>query len=160
METNTNNSTSVDTQTNSNTQVDNTETTVEVTSNKEQSPDEYQKRLSDLEAREKAVETKEKEMQLKKLRKESFDILKDKGIGEHLHEKISELINYEDRDKCIESIEKVTDILNKLTEPLVNDRLRGNYVPKRGGEMSASNNKKTSTTFENEVKNVKNKIFK
>ncbi|XZM33056.1 hypothetical protein ACSXAY_14240 [Clostridium perfringens] len=165
MESNTNNSTVVDTQANTDTQVnadtqaENTETTGESENNQEQRVDEYKNKLAELEARERAIEIKEKEMQLKELRKESFDILKDKGISEKLHEPISELLNYENRDKCMESIERVTGILSSLLEPLINDRLRGNYTPKNSRITNNNTSKKASTTFESEVNNVKTKIF-
>lgn len=117
-----------------------------------------QQRLINLCAREKVLEMREKNFELNQLKKYSYDILKEKGFKEDYHEMLSEFINYENEESCNQSIERVTVLINKITEPLVNDRLRSSNIPSTNMQVKG-NVKKVNTTFSDAVKSLKNKIF-
>lgn len=118
---------------------------------------EEQQRVVDLCAKERALEIVQKDFELRLLKNKSFELLKENGFKEDYHEMLSEFINYENEEKCVESIERLTIVINTLLEPLLNDRLRGTSVPKAYLKM-VEGSKKADTTFSDAVKVVKNKF--
>lgn len=116
-----------------------------------------QQRLIDILAKERALEIAQKDFELRLLKNKSFELLKENGFKEDYHEMLSEFINYDNEEKCVESIEKLTIVINTLMQPLINDRLRGG-VPPRVFISSINNPKKADTTFSDAVKTIKNKF--
>lgn len=116
-----------------------------------------QQRLIDILAKERALEIAQKDFELRLLKNKSFELLKENGFKEDYHEMLSEFINYDNEEKCVESIEKLTIVINTLIEPLLNDRLRGTSIPKAYSKMIESS-KKSDTTFSDAVKTLKNKF--
>lgn len=116
-----------------------------------------QQRFIELLAKEKALENAQKDFELRLLKDESFELLKENGFKEDYHKMISEFINYDNKEKCVESIEKFTILINTLMQPLINDRLRGGKPPKVF-VGSIKSPKKSDTTFSDAVKTMKNKF--
>lgn len=116
-----------------------------------------QQKFIEVLAREKALENAQKDFELRLLKNKSFELLKENGFKEDYHEMLSEFINYDNDEKCVESIEKLTIVINTLLEPLLNDRLRGSSVPRAYAKM-VEGSKKADTTFSDAVKIIKNKF--
>lgn len=116
-----------------------------------------QQRFINILAKEKALEIAQKDFELRLLKDKSFELLKENGFKEDYHEMLSEFVNYNNEEKCVESIEKLTIVINTLLEPLLNDRLRGTSVPRAYAKMVESS-KKADTTFSDAVKTIKNKF--
>ncbi|WP_299995416.1 hypothetical protein [uncultured Clostridium sp.] len=116
-----------------------------------------QQRLTDLCARERALEIAQKDFEFKRLKSKSFDLLSENGFKKDYHEMLSEFINYDSEEKCVESIEKLTIVINSLLEPLINDRLRGTNIPRTSSKI-AKGPVKTNATFSDAVKVIKNKF--
>ncbi|WP_066675881.1 hypothetical protein [Clostridium septicum] len=116
-----------------------------------------QQRFINILVKEKALEIAQKDFELRLLKNKSFELLKENGFKEDYHEMLSEFINYDSEEKCVESIEKLTIVINTLLEPLLNDRLRGTSVPRAYAKMVESS-KKADTTFSDAVKTIKNKF--
>lgn len=116
-----------------------------------------QQRFINILAKEKALEIAQKDFELRLLKDKSFELLKENGFKEDYHEMLSEFVNYNNEEKCVESIEKLTIVINTLLEPLLNDRLRGTSVPRAYTKM-IEGSKKADTTFSDAVKTIKNKF--
>lgn len=87
---------------------------------------EQQKRLSELEAREKDITTRE-------LKATAYETLVEKGLPKDL----ADILNYADAESCNKSIESVEKAFQLAVEKAVNEKLRGNnQPPKNGGNGS------------------------
>lgn len=93
-----------------------------------------QKRIADLEKREKDITTRE-------LQATAKTTLVDKGLPMELFE----ILNYEDADTCNKSIEAVEKAFQSAVEKAVNEKLRGKEVPKGGKGQPVDTSKMTYT---------------
>lgn len=80
-----------------------------------------EKRLADIEKREKEITTRE-------LRATAFETLAEKGLPKDL----VEILNYSDAESCNNSIEKVEKAFQAAVQKAVNEKLRGKENPKGG----------------------------
>lgn len=147
---------------NQSTTIENQNTTTENQSNNSSESNnvelsQEQQRFVELLAKEKALENAQKDFELRLLKDKSFELLKENGFKEDYHEMISGFINYDNKEKCVESIEKFTILINTLMQPLINERLRGRNPPKVFVN-SIKSPKKADTTFSDAVKTIKNKF--
>lgn len=85
-----------------------------------------EKRLSELEKREKDITTRE-------LKAQAYETLAEKGLPKDL----VEILNYSDAESCNKSIEAVEKAFQSAVEKAVNEKLRGKDTPK-GGQGSAN----------------------
>lgn len=79
------------------------------------------KRLAELEKREKDITTRE-------LKAQAYETLAEKGLPKEL----VDILNYENADTCNKSIEAVEKAFQSAVEKAVNEKLRGNEPPKGG----------------------------
>ena len=87
---------------------------------------EQQKRLSELEAREKDITTRE-------LKATAYETLAEKGLPKDL----ADILDYADAESCNKSIESVEKAFQLAVEKAVNEKLRGSsQPPKNGGNGS------------------------
>lgn len=100
---------------------------------------EQDKRLAELEKREKDITVRE-------LKAQANLTLTEKGLPTELNE----ILNYEDADKCNASIEAVEKAFQTAVEKAVNDKLRGTGAPK------GSQGIKANSTYADLVKNADN----
>ena len=89
---------------------------------------EEQKKLDELSKREKDITTRE-------LRATAYETLAEKNLPKEL----VDILNYTDADSCNKSIESVEKAFQSAVEKAVNDKLRGNEVPKSGQGNGSSN---------------------
>lgn len=80
-----------------------------------------EKRLSELEKREKDITTRE-------LKAQAYETLAEKGLPKDL----VEILNYLDAESCNKSIEAVEKAFQSAVEKAVNEKLRGKDTPKGG----------------------------
>lgn len=80
-----------------------------------------EKRLVELEKREKDITTRE-------LKAQAYETLAEKGLPKEL----VDILNYENADTCNKSIESVEKAFQSAVEKAVNEKLRGNGSPKGG----------------------------
>lgn len=80
-----------------------------------------EKRLAELEKREKDITTRE-------LKAQAYETLAEKGLPKDL----VEILNYENADTCNASIEAVEKAFQSAVEKAVNEKLRGKETPKGG----------------------------
>ena len=85
-----------------------------------------EKKLAELEKREKDITTRE-------LKAQAYETLAEKGMPKEL----VDILNYESADSCNKSIEAVEKAFQTAVEKAVNEKLRGSEVPK-GGQGSES----------------------
>lgn len=85
-----------------------------------------EKRVSEIEKREKDITTRE-------LKAQAYETLAEKGIPKEL----VDILNYENADTCNKSIESVEKAFQSAVEKAVNEKLRGNGAPKVGGQKGA-----------------------
>ena len=83
---------------------------------------EFNKRLADLEAR-------EKEYNLKELKQTALGILNEKGFDIESAKSISTLLDYTDADKCKASIDNIDKLITGLVEKGVNAKIKTNKTP-------------------------------
>lgn len=83
---------------------------------------EFNKRLADLEAR-------EKEYNLRELKQTALSILNEKGFDIESAKSISTLLDYTDADKCKASIDNINKLINGLVEKGVNAKIKTNKTP-------------------------------
>lgn len=83
-----------------------------------------EKRLAEIEKREKDITTRE-------LRATAYETLAEKNLPKEL----VDILNYESADTCNKSIEAVEKAFQSAVEKAVNDKLRGGQPPK-GGQSS------------------------
>ena len=83
---------------------------------------EFNKRLADLEAR-------EKEYNLRELKQTALSILNEKGFDIESAKSISTLLDYTDADKCKESIDNINKLITGLVEKGVNAKIKTNKTP-------------------------------
>ena len=83
---------------------------------------EFNKRLADLEAR-------EKEYNLRELKQTALSILNEKGFDIESAKSISTLLDYTDADKCKASIDNIDKLINGLVEKGVNAKIKTNKTP-------------------------------
>ena len=83
---------------------------------------EFNKRLADLEAR-------EKEYNLRELKQTALSILNEKGFDIESARSISTLLDYTDADKCKASIDNIDKLINGLVEKGVNAKIKTNKTP-------------------------------
>lgn len=88
-----------------------------------------EKRLAELEKREKDITTRE-------LRATAYETLAEKNLPKEL----VEILNYSDAEQCNKSIEAVEKAFQSAVEKAVNDKLRGKETPKGG---QGNNNQST-----------------
>ncbi len=81
-----------------------------------------EKRLAELEKREKDITTRE-------LKAQAYETLAEKGMPKEL----VEILNYTDAEACNKSIEAVGKAFQAAVEKAVNEKLRGGKPPKDGG---------------------------
>lgn len=89
------------------------------------------KRIADLEKREKDINTRE-------LKAQAYETLAGKGLPKDL----VEILNYQDAESCNKSIEAVEKAFQSAVEKAVNEKLRGNGAPNTGGQRG-----ETATTL-------------
>lgn len=82
---------------------------------------EAQKRVAELEKRERDITTRE-------LKAQAYETLAEKGLPKEL----VEILNYENADTCNKSIESVEKAFQSAVEKAVNEKLRGSGTPKGG----------------------------
>lgn len=80
-----------------------------------------EKRLAEIEKREKDITTRE-------LKAQAYETLAEKGLPKEL----VDILNYSDAENCNKSIESVEKAFQSAVEKAVNEKLRGNGVPKDG----------------------------
>ena len=85
-----------------------------------------QKRLAEIEKRERDISTRE-------LKAQAYETLAEKGLPKEL----VEILDYQDAETCNKSIEKVSTAFQTAVEKAVNEKLRGGEAPK-GGKGGAS----------------------
>ena len=83
---------------------------------------EFNKRLADLEAR-------EKEYNLRELKQTALGILNEKGFDIESAKSISTLLDYTDADKCKASIDNIDKLISGLVEKGVNAKIKTNKTP-------------------------------
>ena len=83
---------------------------------------EFNKRLADLEAR-------EKEYNLRELKQTALSILNEKGFDIESAKSISTLLDYTDADKCKTSIDNINKLITGLVEKGVNAKIKTNKTP-------------------------------
>ena len=83
---------------------------------------EFNKRLADLEAR-------EKEYNLRELKQTALGILSEKGFDIESAKSISTLLDYTDADKCKASIDNIDKLISGLVEKGVNAKIKTNKTP-------------------------------
>lgn len=88
-----------------------------------------EKRIAELEKREKDITTRE-------LRAQAYETLAEKNLPKEL----VDILNYSDAEQCNKSIESVEKAFQSAVEKAVNDKLRGGNPPKGG---QGSNNQST-----------------
>lgn len=84
---------------------------------------ETQKKLAELEERERAIQARE-------LKAEAYNILAEKGLPKEL----AEILNYNDAESCNSSIDAVEKAFQEAVEKAVNDKLRGNTPKSTSGQ--------------------------
>lgn len=85
-----------------------------------------EKRLAELEKREKDITTRE-------LRATAFETLAEKNLPKEL----VDILNYSDAEQCNKSIEAVEKAFQTAVERAVNEKLRGKQTPNKGGQGNA-----------------------
>ena len=80
-----------------------------------------EKRIAELEKREKDITTRE-------LRAQAYETLAEKNLPKEL----VDILNYSDAEQCNKSIESVEKAFQSAVEKAVNDKLRGGNPPKGG----------------------------
>ena len=83
---------------------------------------EFNKRLADLEAR-------EKEYNLRELKQTALGILNEKGFDIESAKSISTILDYTDADKCKASIDNIDKLISGLVEKGVNAKIKTNKTP-------------------------------
>ena len=83
---------------------------------------EFNKRLADLEAR-------EKEYNLRELKQTALGILNEKGFDIESAKSISTILDYTDADKCKASIDNINKLITGLVEKGVNAKIKTNKTP-------------------------------
>lgn len=83
---------------------------------------EFNKRLADLEAR-------EKEYNLRELKQTALGILNEKGFDIESAKSISTILDYTDADKCKASIDNIDKLITGLVEKGVNAKIKTNKTP-------------------------------
>ena len=83
---------------------------------------EFNKRLADLEAR-------EKEYNLRELKQTALSILNEKGFDIESAKSISTILDYTDADKCKASIDNINKLITGLVEKGVNAKIKTNKTP-------------------------------
>ena len=83
---------------------------------------EFNKRLADLEAR-------EKEYNLRELKQTALGILGEKGFDIESAKSISTILDYTDADKCKASIDNINKLITGLVEKGVNAKIKTNKTP-------------------------------
>lgn len=86
-----------------------------------------EKRISELEQREKDITTRE-------LKAQAYETLAEKNLPKEL----VEILNYSDAESCNKSIEAVEKAFQGAVEKAVNEKLRGSEIPKGGQSNGAS----------------------
>ena len=86
---------------------------------------ETQKRLAELEERERAIQERE-------LKAEAYNILAQKGLPKEL----AEILNYSDAETCSASIDAVEKAFQVAVEKAVNEKLKGNTPKSPSGTTS------------------------
>lgn len=87
---------------------------------------EEEKRLEDLDKREKDITTRE-------LRATACEIIVEKGLPKEL----VDILNYSDAEQCNKSIEVVEEAFRIAVQRAVNEKLRGKRIPDKGGQANA-----------------------
>lgn len=90
---------------------------------------EYEKKQA-----EEALAKRERDITVRELRAEAYEILAEKGLPKEL----VDILNYEDADACNKSIAAVEKAFQAAVEKAVNDKLRGSGTPKAGSGQSLS----------------------
>ena len=94
-----------------------------------------EKRISELEKR-------EKDITIRELKAQAYETLAEKGLPKDL----VEILNYSDAEQCNKSIESVEKAFQSAVEKAVNEKLRGNGAPKGGqGKATIDTSKMTYT---------------
>ena len=88
---------------------------------------EEDKKIKELEKREKEITTRE-------LKAQAYETLAEKGLPKDL----VEILNYSDAESCNKSIEAVEKAFQSAVEKAVNEKLRGKNPPKDGGKSSGA----------------------
>jgi len=87
-----------------------------------------EKRIAELEKREKDITTRE-------LKAQAYETLAEKGLPKDL----VDILNYSDAETCNASIEAVEKAFQSAVEKAVNEKLRGKDTPKLGGKNTSDN---------------------
>ena len=95
-----------------------------------------EKRLAELEKREKDITTRE-------LRATAYETLAEKNLPKEL----VEILNYSDAEQCNKSIEAVEKAFQYAVEKAVNEKLRGGNPPKGGQGNKADYNKMSDAEY-------------
>ena len=84
---------------------------------------EFNKKVADLEAKEKEFNTRE-------LKQSALEILTDKGFNIEQSKLIATVLNYDDADKCKQSIEALEKVINKAVEIHFNAKEKTKTIPR------------------------------
>lgn len=119
---------------------------------------EEQLRLVNTLARERVIAERERVLNERLVKDRAMNELTERGFSKENFELFSEFINFENEESCLESIDKLTNLINKVSEPSINNKIRGSGVPKAPIHVS-SNQKGSKDSFSSEIKSLKTKIF-
>lgn len=119
---------------------------------------EEQLKLVNMLARERVVIERERALNERLAKDRAMKELTERGFDKENFETFSEFINFENEESCLESIDKLTNLINKVSEPLINSKIKGNGVPK-APILVSSNQKGSKDSFSSEIKSLKTKIF-
>lgn len=106
--------------------------------------EEYKKKQADLDARIKELDKKE-------MQNTSLDILVEKGYSPSTSKQLLAFLDYSDAEACKKSIDTIHDVLSKIIETEVNNKIKGGSVTPKKPNSGATG----KITWEQVVENPK-----
>jgi len=116
-----------------------------------------QQRVVDLCAREQVLELREKAMAKREIEAYASDSLYQLGFNDSEKDLAFQIINFNDNDSCKTSIDILSQLCESRALDIVNLRLRSKEIPKASNIPVYNQSRTQKNTFENEVKNLKNR---
>ena len=113
-------------------------------SEQERLEEEYKKKQADLDARIKELDKKE-------MQNTSLDILVEKGYSPSTSKQLLAFLDYSDAEACKKSIDTIHDVLSKIIETEVNNKIKGGSVTPKKPNSGATG----KITWEQVVENPK-----